>query len=150
MPASAAAAQVREFQATGEVVTVDPVYGQITIRHGAIKDFSMAGETVFSVADRALLKDLSRGDLLDFHITDSKGDVEVDRLFKTGVATPRENDFPVGRVFQDVLEGTGEVVKGVTAPIAPVHDVAGGVVDATTGATGSALNEASPEQKTKF
>jgi len=150
MSATAADAKVREFEGKGEVVTVDPVFAQITIAHSSIKDFSGEDQTVFSVSDRTLLKDLSRGDLVEFHITDTRGDVKVDRLVKTGVATPEEDNFPIGRAVQDVLEGTGEVVKGVTTPIAPVHEVTSGVVDATTGTTGSALNDASTEKTTKF
>jgi Cu/Ag efflux protein CusF len=146
----AADAKIREYQAKGEVVTVDPVYAQVTIAHGAIKDFSGADETVFSVSDRTLLKGLSRGDLVEFHITDTRGDAQIDRLLKTGTAPPKDNSFPVGRAVQDVLEGTGEVVKGVTTPITPVHEVTSGVIDATTGTTGSALNDASTESKTKF
>ena len=142
--------KIREFQARGEVVSVDPVYAQITISHGAIKNFAGADQTVFSVSDRDLLKTVSKGDLVEFHLMDVKGDVHVDRLLKTGVASAKEGGFPIGRAMQDVLEGTGEVVKGVTTPIAPAHEVAAGVVDATTDATGSALNDASTEKITKF
>lgn len=145
----AAPSAAREFTASGMIITVDPVYSQVTIRHSAIKDFSGPDDTVFSVADKALLKDLTRYDLVEFHITDNKGDVQIDRLAKTGVASPEDN-YPLGRAVQDVLEGTGEVVKGVTTPIAPVHEAASGVVDATTGTTGEALNDADTEHTTKF
>ena len=140
----------RDFQSHGEVVSVDPVYAQITIAHSAIKDFAGADETIFSVSDRELLKTVFKGDLVEFHIVDIKGDVHVDRLLKTGTASPKEGDFPLGRAVQGVLEGTGEVVKGVTTPIAPVHEVAAGALDTTTGATGAVLDDASTEKTAKF
>lgn len=142
--------KVREFEGSGEVVSVDSVYSQISIAHGSIKGFSGEDETIFSVSDKALLKGLSRRDLVEFHITDTRGNVHIDRLVKTGVAESEENGFPIGRAVQDVLEGTGEVVKGVTTPITPVHEVTTGVVDAATGTTGSALGDASTEQTAKF
>ncbi len=139
----------KKFSASGQVITVDPVYSQVTIRHGAIKDFAGDTDTEFYAASGDLLKNIQKDDLVDFEFTDTKGDVKIDKITKTGVALP-EVEKPLGTAVQEVLEGAGDVVKGVTSPITPAHEVAGGVMDATTGATSNVLTDASPEQKTKF
>ncbi len=144
-----AADSTRQFQSSGEVVTVDPVYSQITIRHGAIKNFAGDGETEFYTTGPGLLKDIVKRDLVDFEFTDTKGDVKITKIAKTGVAPPPVEPH-LGQAIQETLEGAGSMVKGVTEPVAPVHHVAGGVADATTGATGTVLNEVSPEQKSQF
>lgn len=146
LPAPAFSAP-KATEAKGEVVSSDPVYSSVTIKHGAIKGYG-ADETIFSI-DSALLKNINRYDLVDFTIVDNKGDVRVTKITKTGVAIP-EKEAGMGQVVQDVLVGTGEVAKGITTPIEPVHQVVGGTVDATTGATGSLLSEADNKAKTKF
>ena len=146
----AADAKTRRFHGSGEVMTVDPLYSQLTIEHTLIKDFSGGGDGQFYVSDAAMLKNIQKGDLVEFDITDDKGDVKITKIAKVGTAPPRNDSTPVGQALQDMLQGTGEVVKGVTSPIAPAHDVAGGVMDATTDATGNVLNDKSPEAKTKF
>ncbi len=145
----AAGTTPKKFSASGQVITVDPVYSQVTIRHGAIKDFAGDADTEFYTASGDLLKNIQKDDLVDFEFTDTKGDVKIDKLTKTGVALPVA-EKTLGAGVQEVLEGAGDVVKGVTSPIAPAHEVAGGVMDATTGATSNVLTDASPEQKTKF
>ncbi len=141
--------QPKKFIASGHVITVDPVYLQLTIRHGAIKGFSGGADTEFYAASGDLIKNIQKDDLVDFEFTDSKGDVKIDKITKTGVALP-EVEKSLGSGVQEVLEGAGDVVKGVTSPIRPAQDVAGGVMDATTGATSNVLKDASPEHKTKF
>ena len=146
----AAEPQVRQFSGSGEVTSVDPLYSRITIQHHAIKDFAGDTETEFVVASADLLKKISKGDLVDFEFTDSKGDVKIDKITRTGQAAPKQEGIPVGKAVQDVLVGTGDVVKGVTQPITPVHEAANSTMDATTNATGSVLNDANPDVKRKF
>ncbi len=145
----AADSNLRHFKSNGQVVTVDPVYSQITIFHGAIKDFAGDGATEFYASDPELLKNIQKNDLVDFEFTDTKGDVKIDKITKTGVASP-EKETPFGTAVQETLEGAGNIVKGVTEPIAPVHEVTSGVADATTNATGSVLRDVPSEQKSKF
>lgn len=129
-----------QYEAKGEITSVDPLYHRITIKHGMIKGLSGADETEFFVRSNDLLKNIHRRDLVEFTLTEQKGEVLVDKLVKTGVAEPVE-ETKVGQVVQDVLVGTGEVAKGITSPIAPAHEVMSGAVDATTTATGSVLEE---------
>ncbi len=145
----AAEAQPKNYSAKGQVITVDPVYSQVTIHHGAIAGFSGEANTEFFAASGDMLKNIHTNDLVDFEFTDTKGDIKILKITKTGEALP-EVEKPLGTAVQEVLEGAGDVVKGVTEPIAPAHEVAGGVMDATTGATSNVLTDVSPEQKTKF
>ena len=78
-----------------------------------------------------------------------KGDVKIEKIEKTGVAPPKDEGTPLGQAVHDVLRGTGNVVKGVTEPIAPVHEVAKGAARVTD-ATGDALREDGTEVKNKF
>ncbi len=149
LSASALEARATRFEGSGEVVTVDPPYRRITIKHGVIKDFAGAEETEFAVASTDILKGLGRRDLVDFTVADEKGNVRIEKIAKTGVA-PEEEGSKVGQVVQDVLVGTGEAAKTVTTPIAPAHDIMSGAVDATTGATGSVLENADTKVKTEF
>ena len=148
-PALASAPQLRQFHGSGEVLTVDPVYSQITIQHKAIKDFSGDRDSEFFVSSPELLKGIEKGDLVDFDITDNKGDVKIDKIQKTGVAARRSDNLPLGQAVHDVLQGTGNVVKGVTEPLPPAHEVAKGATSLTD-ATGDALKESAPEVKSKF
>ncbi len=145
----AADSSPKKYVASGQVVTVDPVYSQLTIRHSAIKGFSGDADTEFYAASGDLIKNIQKDDLVDFEFTDNKGDVKIDKITKTGVALP-ETEKSLGSGVQEILEGAGDVVKGVTSPIRPAQEVAGGVMDATTGATSNVLTDASPEHKTKF
>ena len=149
LPALATSAQVRQFHGEGEVLTVDPVYSRITIQHKAIKDFSGDRDSEFFVKSADLLKGIQTGDLVEFDITDDKGDVKIDKIQKTGIAPPKSDDVPLGQAVHDVLEGTGNVVKGVTEPLPPAHEVAKGATSITD-ATGDALKEGDPELKSKF
>lgn len=137
------------FEGKGEVVTVDPAYGRITIEHSAIKGFAPADESTFSVADKALLKEINRRDLVDFTVVETRGDVKLEKIVKTGVAEPEET-AKVGKVVQEVIYGTGQVAKAVTTPVPPAHGVMSGAVDATTGATGAVLENADTRAKSEF
>jgi Cu/Ag efflux protein CusF len=149
MLAVPALAKDGKYEGKGEVVTVDPVYGRVTLRHGAIKGFAGDGETEFFVSSPELLRGLGRRDLIDFTVVEEKGDARIEAIEKTGVAAPEEK-AGVGRVVQDVLVGTGEVAKTVTQPIAPAHEVVSGAVGATTDATGSVLREADTHSRQDF
>ena len=137
-------AETRHFQASGEVISVDPLYSRITISHSPIKGFSGDGETEFTVKTADLLKKISKSDLVDFEIEETKSEANIIKITKTGQAPPKEEGVPVGRAAQEVLEGAGTIVKTVASPIAPVGEVANATADATTNATGSVLTEAKP------
>ena len=149
LPVSAAESKIRQFHGSGEVLTVDPVYSRITIQHKAIKDFSGDRDSEFFVQPAGLLKGIEKGDLVEFDLTDTKGDVKIDKIQKTGVALPHSDTVPLGQAVHDVLEGTGNVVKGVTEPLAPAHEVAKGATSITD-ATGDALREGDSQLKSKF
>ncbi len=142
-------AAVKHFEGSGEVTSVDPVYSSVSIKHGAIKNFAGDGETAFTVASADLLKKINRRDLVDFTITEDRGDARIEKITRTGQAPPEEGS-KMGKVVQDVLVGTGEIAKGIASPLPPAHEAVSGVVGATTSATGSALNEADTKVKTKF
>ena len=148
-PLFAADAKTREFHGSGEVLTVDPMYSQITIKHSAIKGFSSGDEAEFFVESAAFLKGIQKGDLVEFDVTDTKGDVKITKIEKTGVAMPKRDGSTLGQAVSDVLHGTGDVVRGVTTPIAPVHEVVKGATSFTD-AGGDAVSDASPEVKSKF
>ena len=145
----AAEAKTRRFNASGEVVDVQPLFGSVTIRHSYVKDFSAEGDTEFFVTSPGLVKNVSKGDLVDFAIVDENGDVRIDKIEKTGVAEPARK-VTAGQMVQDVIEGTGEVAKGITEPLPPLHDSTKGAVEATTGATEQILQDADTEVKAKF
>jgi Cu/Ag efflux protein CusF len=140
----------KSYEARGEVVSADPLYSRVTIRHEAIKGFASAGDTEFFVESADLLKNIGRGDLVRFSFQDKKGDVRIDQLTKTGVASPKDDRLKVGQAVQDVLVATGEVAKTVTAPIPPAHGLVSGTVDATTDTTDAVLKDATTEVKQKF
>ncbi len=147
-----AAEDIKRYQGTGEVLSVDPLYGQITIKHGEIKGFVAGGdETVFFVSSKDLLKMIHKQDFVDFSIVEVKGDARIDRITKTGVAPDRKEGIPMGEAVQGVLTATGEMAKAITAPIEPAHEVVSGTTDATTNTTGAVLDEATfPKTKKKF
>ena len=145
----AATSVARLFHGSGEVVSVDAVYSQVTIDHKAIKDFSGDRSSEFYVASADMLKNIQKGDLVEFDLTDDKGDVKIEKIEKTGVAPPKDEGTPLGGAVHDVLEGTGNVVKGVTEPIPPVHEVAKGATSVTD-AAGDALKEKGSEVNNKF
>ena len=140
----------KELSGSGEVLSVDPVYDRITIKHGPVKGLASYGETEFFVSSKDILKGVSTGDLIDFTLTDDKGDTRVSAISRTGHAPEKDDRLPVGQAVQDVLEATGEVAKTVTSPIAPAHEVMSGAVGATTDTTGAVLKDAKPEVKEKF
>ena len=142
-----AADAVRHFKASGEVSTVDPVYSQVTIEHHAIRGLAGSGVTEFYVSEAALLKGISTGDLVDFEITDTKGDVKIGKITKTGVAPPKEEGLPIGEAVQQTLHGTGEVLKTVTSPLPPVSEAIGGAVDATASASDPKVQDGELKQK---
>lgn len=144
----AAPAEHRAFDASGEVLNVSPVDSRITIRHAAIPDFSGGGDTEFSVSDKQILEKISGGDLVNFTITDHRGDTRVTKIERTGVVEKEEAHL--GQQIQQTLEGAGEAAKAITSPIAPVSEVVGAATDSTTAATGEVLNNASPQVKRDF
>lgn len=144
-----AKAAEKKFEGKGEVVSVDPMYKRITIKHGAIKNFEGDGETEFFVKSEKELKDLARYDLVDFTIAENKGDTRIESLKKTGVAEQPQEGFQIGEAAQGALESTAGAVKTITSPIPPVNTVASAAVDGTTNATGAVLEEA-PDLKKKF
>ncbi len=139
-----------DFKASAEVVSVDPLYGRITLKHKAIQGFSGAGETEFFVSSEALLKGLSKRDLVDFIIVEKYGDTKVTQITKTGQAPEPDDRLLVGKAVQDVLVATGEAAKAVISPIEPAHQVVSGTVGAATEVTGAVLKDATTEVKTKF
>lgn len=139
---SLAQAEPKIYKGEGEVLSVDPLYSRITIQHGAITDFAGDGETEFFVTDAKLLKEVSRRDLVEFTITEDKGEAFIDKIAVVGVAEKKVEGLEVGKAVQDVLVGTGEVAKAVTSPITPANEVVSGTVGATTEATGSVLDDA--------
>lgn len=145
-----AALKPTHFESSGEVTSVDPLYSRITIKHEAIKGFSGDGEAEFFVNSPDLLKGISKGDLVTFSIADVKGETQIEKILKTGVAPIKDESTPLGRVVQDVLVTTGEVAKTVSSPVAPAHEIVSGTVGATTGATDNVLHDATPEVKKKF
>ncbi len=144
-----AQAKTTEYQGKGEVISVDPPYQRLTIRHGAIKGFSGDTETEFALAASDLFNGINKRDLVEFTVVDTNGDVKIEKIKKTGEAPPEEKT-KLGKVVQDMLVTTGEVAKGVTTPIPPAHEVVSGTVGATTHVTGSVLNEADSEVKAEF
>ena len=142
-------AALKRTEAEGEVLSVDPVYSSVTIRHGAIKGFAGDGQTDFAVTSSELLKSINKGDLVSFTLLENKGDVRIEKITRTGQAV-HEKETGMGKVVQDVLVGTGEVAKGITSPIEPAHQVVSGAVGATTDATGSLLDDADTQVKKKF
>ena len=150
-PVFSAEQTAKRFEGSGEVLSVDPMYGRITIRHGVIKGFLAGGdETEFVVTSSSILKDISKRDLVDFVIVEEKGDDQIEKITKTGQAPIKEEGLPIGRAVQGVLEATGEAAKTVTTPITPVHDVVSGAVGATTDTTGVVLDDANPDVKKNF
>ena len=146
---SASFAAPKRTESEGEVLSVDPMYSRVTIKHGTIKGFAGDSETDFVVTSSDLLKPINKGDLVAFTLVDNKGDVRIEKITRTGQAV-HEKEPGMGKVVQDVLVGTGEVAKGITTPIEPAHQLVSGTVDAATGATGSLLSEADNKVKTKF
>ncbi len=145
-----AADSTRQFNGSGEVTSVDPVYSQITISHGAIKGFAQEGATEFYVADAASLKGVAKGDLVDFELTDTKGDVKINKVTKTGVAPQKEDGMPIGQAVRDTLQGTGEVLGAVTSPIPPVSEAFHGAMNSTADAADPKIENGELKQKARF
>lgn len=143
-------AKTQTFDAKGEVVSADPLYGRVSIQHGAIKGFAGNEETEFVVKSKDLLNGLSKRDLVDFTIEENNGDAQIIRISKTGTAPPTDDRLPIGKIAQDVLVATGEVAKTVTMPIDPAHQVVSSTVGATTDVTGSVLKDAKDKVEQKF
>ena len=103
----------RRYPLEGQVVAVDPVKGELTIRHSDIKGF-MPGMTMpFKVADKAVLSERKPGDLVraTLVVEDSLGRLE--HVVRTGEAPlPADAVPPV----TDVLS------PGVKAPDATLVD----------------------------
>ncbi len=141
---------IREFEGSGEVISSDPLYSRVTIRHDAIKGFTGDLEEEFFVSSSDLLKDISKRDIVDFTIVEEKGDARITKITKTGEAPKHEEKLEIGKAVQGALVTTGEVAKTLTSPITPAHEVVSGATDATTGATGALLEDATTEVKKEF
>lgn len=139
---SLAQAEPKIYKGEGEVLSVDPLYSRITIQHGAITNFAGDGETEFVVLDTKILKEVSRRDLVEFTITEEKGEAFIDKITVVGVAEKKVEGLEVGKAVQDVLMGTGEVAKAVTSPIPAANEAVSGAVTSTTDAAGSVLEDA--------
>lgn len=143
-------AETKRYEGSGEVISADPLYSRVTIEHGPISGFSGGPETEFFVTSPAILKDISRRDLVNFVIVDQKGDARIEKIIKTGVAPEKEDGLQVGKAVQGALVSTGEAAKVIASPLPPAHEIVSGTVGVTTDATGSVLEEANPEVKQKF
>lgn len=144
-----AESQPKTFHGRGEVTSVSPLFSRITIDHETIKDFAGTGNTEFSVNSKNLITNINTGDLVEFDIADSRGDVQIIKITKTGVAVPKEG-VPVGSAVQGAIESTGQAVNTITKPIQPVNEVANSAMGATTQTTGSVLDGADTQTKNKF
>ena len=147
---AADALKAKTIEASGEITSVDPLYSRLTIHHGAIKGFSGDTETEFVAGSAALLKGLSKRDLVDFTIEEKKGEALITKITKTGQAPPKEEKAELGKAVQGALVSTGEVMKTVASPIPPAHEIVSGAVGATTTATGAVvepIDDAKMKQK---
>lgn len=140
----------KQFEASGEVVSSDPVYSRVTIKHKPISGFVSDEQTEFVVHSPDLLKNINRYDLVDFSFEERNGDVQITKIMKTGATGPKDDSVPLGRAVQDVLVTTGQAAKAVTAPIPAVNQLVGGTVNATTDTTEPVLKDAKPEVKKSF
>src|SRR3989338_7587743 len=131
------------YRSNGEVTSVDGLYSRRSRAQPASRGWSGDTTPECTVRSKNLLKDIHRFDLVDFEFVDEQGEASIDQIKKTGVALPKEEGLPVGKAVQGALESAGQVAKGVTGPVTPVNEVVSAAADATTGATGSVLNEAS-------
>ena len=142
-----AAEAVRHFNGSGEVRTVDPVYSQITIEHRAIKGLAGDGVTEFYVSNAGILKGIVTNDLVDFEVTDTKGDVRITKITKTGTAPPREEGVAVGEALQQTIQGVGGAAQAVTSPIAPVSEAIGGASQTAAANTEPRIKDGEVKQK---
>jgi len=139
----------KEYKSTGEVISVDPVYSSLSIKHEAIQGFAGDETTVFIVENASNLKGIERGDLVDFDFVDYPGQASITRIERVGRAN-HETQLPLGRAVQGMLNETGRVVGEVTRPIPAAGEIVGGAVSATTDATGEVVKDANSDVKTKF
>ena len=140
----------KQYEGSGEVVSSDPVYSRVTIQHKSIKGFVGGDETEFVTATPGLLKGINRYDLVDFSFEDNRGNVEITKITKTGVAAPKEDSLPLGEAVQGVLTTTGEVAKAATAPIPAVGEAVSGAVGSSGDAPRPVAGESGPEVKRSF
>ena len=139
-----------EISGKGQVRSVDPLYGRLTIKHDAIRGLAESGEHEYTVASPDLLKDLARRDLVDFKVKVDKSNQEITAIEKTGVAPPENDGLPVGQAVQGALESTAGAAQSLTSPIPPAHGFVAATTNATTEVTGSVLDDATTEVKKKF
>ena len=143
--------KIKHFDAKGEIMSVDPLYGRITIKHGPIKDFAGDAVTEFTVSAADILKGLATKDLVDFSVNDEKGDAQIEKITKTGVAAPAPGGIPIGAAARDVLLATGKTAEFVTSPIPPAQGLVQNTVGTITEGTGNAVEDVNvPEVKSKF
>ena len=111
---SVSCSRERRYELEGQVLAVDPVRGELTVRHKDIKGF-MPGMTMpFKVVDQAVLTERKPGDLIraTLVVSDSLG--RLDDVVRTGEA-PLPPDAE-GAAIPKVLD------VGATAPDAPLID----------------------------
>ena len=141
-----AAERVRHFEGYGEVLSVDPISSQITIRHRAIKGLAGSGDTQFFVTDAAMLEGIEKHNLVELDLVETKGDLKVEKITKTGQALPQEDGIPLGQAVQDTLQGTGQVLKAVTSPLPAVSDAVSGAADSTADAADPKIKDGEVKQ----
>ena len=144
----AAPVENRTFTGSGEVINVSPLNNRLTIKHGIIPNFSESNQTEFAVSSKDLLVKISGGDLVEFTITETKGNAEITKIERTGVAVKEETH--IGQAIQQTLEGAGQAATTIASPIAPAGQAVGAVTGATTDVTGTVLNNADPQIKKDF
>ena len=144
---SHAADSTRHFEGYGEVLTVDPISSQVTVRHRAIKGLEGSGDTQFYVSDVSMLKGIAKHDLVELDLVEVKGDLKIEKITKTGEALPQEEGIPLGQAVHDTLQGTGDVLRTVTSPLPPVSEAVGGAADSTASAADPRIQDGEVKQK---
>lgn len=140
--AAISAERPTRFEGEGEIVTVDPAYGRVTIEHKAIKGFAGDDTSEFFVADASMLKGLGRRDTVKFTLIDQKGDVRVEKIEKTGVAPEKKGEYlTMNDAVKGALHATGDVAGEITRPIEPIHEGTRAVTGATTDTADELLTE---------
>ena len=138
--------RVRHFDAYGEVLSVDPISSQFTVRHRGIKGLEGSGDTQFYVTDAAMLKGIEKHNLVELDLVETRGDLKVEKITVTGQALPQEEGVPLGQAVQDTLQGTGQVLKTLTSPLPAVSDAVGGAADSTADAADPRIKDGEVKQ----
>ena len=142
----------KAYQGSGEVLSVEPLYSRITIRHGKIKGLSGGPESDFLSVSALLLKDVEKRDLVEFTLEEDRGDLRLVKITKIGQAQPKEESSEVDDALHGVLDATNRVAQGVTAPLPPAQRLVKGTLGAASDTTEGAVDvsEGNPQVKRKF